>query len=209
MSQEQKYYEVLTRTDHPVFKRDFSEITDVNSPLNSIINRVLAKQLVKLKADMDEVAMNSYPNLVDATAIDDWEIEYFGYLKAGYALSDRVSQLLIKYNNSLKMNVASAVFLAESIAGLTPIIFRSLAQDGWVLDQSALDVDTIFVGSVVAGDADTYLVIFDQPISSSLLALLDSELTKIEKGGSNHIILSQPDFWVLDINSLDDNTILE
>jgi hypothetical protein len=208
MTIEQKYYETLTRTDHPVFNKDFSVTTDKSSPLNSIFNRIFAKQLIKLKLAVDSVSTNSFPHLVDETSIDAWEAEYFGYIKAGQLLSDRVDQLLIKFNNSLKMNVASVVYLAQSITGKTPIVFRSLAQDGWVLDQSALDVDTIFIGSTSAADASTYLVIFDTAVSSELLDLLDSELTKIEKGGSKHFIFAQPDLWVLDANSLDVNTNL-
>lgn len=208
MALEQNYYEMLARTDHPVFKRDFSSVTDVNSPFNSIMNRLFAKQLKLLQDDIDLVHQNSYPHLATELSINQWEETFFGFTKPDLDLATRIEQLLIKINKRFKMNVDDVIAAARSITGVTPIVIRNLYFGGWVLDVSALDVDSVLSGSSQSADSGWYLVIFSEPVSSFLLQKLDEELTKIEKGGSRHIIQAVPNFWVLGVNTLDVDTIL-
>lgn len=206
---EQQYYESLVRTDHPVFRKDFSTSANGQSPFNVILNRVFAKQLVKLRAAIDELKLNVFPHTVDSTGIDKWEETYFNFTRTGFALSDRITALLRRINHQLTMSLPDVIWLSETIVGQTPIVIRNLQSGGWVLDVSAFDVDTIFPGDGSAEDGQTYLVIFTGSVDSVLLGQLDNELTRIEKGGSRHIITAPPEFWVLDVSAFDVNTIME
>lgn len=195
MSKEQIYYEFLTRTDHPVFAKDYSVSTDINSPLNSILNRIIARQFVILKSVLDELKANSFPATVTALTIDDWEFNYFGFTKPGVDLPTRVSELLIKVNKRFYLNVTSVIELSRSIVGITPVVTRNVARDGWQLGRGALGVSTTFGGD--ANVIGLYLVYFPKPVDSGLLAKLDERLTKIEKAGSVHRIKAPIPRWIL------------
>lgn len=205
MSKEQVYYELLTRTDHPVFKKDFSLTTDANSPLNSIYNRIFAKQLEKLQELESEMRLNSFANTVTALTIDDWEQTYFGFTKPSLPLSQRVSELVIKFNRRFKMNVTDVIDLARAIVGETPLVVRNVNLQGWVLGQSALGINTAFGGGNSEG---LYLVAFSVPVDSNLLKRLDERLTIIEKAGSRHKVTSPVKYWVLGTSSLGIDTTL-
>lgn len=205
MSKEQRYYEFLTRTDHPVFNRDFSLTTTINSPLNSIHNRIFAKSMVKAYDLVSEMYENCFVDTVTALTIDDWEYQYFGFTKPSTPLAQRVDELIIKRNKRFKMNVQDAIDLAISITGITPTIVRNANLSGWVLGQRVLGLSTIFGGSGVTG---LYLVVFPVPIAQSLLDKLDERLTVIEKAGSRHKIKSPRLFWVLGRSSLGADTTL-
>jgi hypothetical protein len=205
---EQQYYEFLARTDHPVFERDFSAVQTADSPLNSILNRVMARQLINLRADLDGVALNVFPQQADVDNIGKWEERYFGFTKPSKALGLRQSELLTRINRRIHMSVTDARTLCQSITGQTPIIIRSLFVGGWVLDESALDLDTLFPGTDAVSDPQTYIVIFADPVDSDLVTFLDNELTRIEKGGSRHFIVTPTPQWVLDESALDVDTVL-
>lgn len=198
MSLEEQYYNLLTRTDHPVFKRDFVDTTTIGpgSPLNSVINLVIARQLVKLKATLDEIALNEFPDTPTALGIDQWEETYFGFVKSGVSLPDRITQLLDKINTRFTMSAPDVVRIAQSITGKTPTVTRSVAYGGWILGQGILGLNTI-LGSSSMTCKVTYLVVFTTSIPSNLLAELDAKLTKIEKGGSTHIIIAPVRYWIL------------
>ena len=207
MSNEQKYYELLTRTDHPVFLKYFNE-TVVGSPFNSIVNRVLAKQINALKSDIDEVVLNSFPDTVTDLSIDQWEYTYFGFVKNNALLSERINSLLLKINNKIGMSVNDVITIARAITGVTPTVIRSIYYSGWALDEAPLDINTILSGLSAEIDAQTYIISFDHSIDSFLLSKLDEELTKIEKAGSVHKLISPINFWVLDDNTLDIDAIV-
>jgi hypothetical protein len=206
---EQKYYELLTRTDHPVFKKDFSEVQDGTSPFNSIFNRLLAKQMVRMREALDALKPEMFPQTATELSISQWEDTYFGFSKFGIDLATRIEELLKKRNNQLTMSVKTVILLAEAIVGQTPRVLRNLsALGGWVMDVAALDVDTIFPEPGTDNGAQTYVVIFETPVSSDLLKRLDNELTRIEKGGSKHILLSPARFWVSDVAALEVDSLL-
>jgi hypothetical protein len=205
---EQKYYEFLTRTDHPVFLKDFSEVQDATSPFNSILNRVVARQLVRLRRAIELHGTNDFIHLLDEESIGKWEEVYFGFVKSGVSLEARKAELSKRFNSQIGMSVRDVIAFSEAITGQTPTVVRNLFFSGWVLDVSALDVDTIFPGTDQDEDAQTYVVVFSQPVNSELLKKLDKELTRIEKGGCRHVIVAPPQFWVLDVSALDVDTIL-
>lgn len=194
MTKAQRYYEFLTRTDHPVFNRDFSLTSNINSPLNSIYNRVYSKSLETAYNLVKEMYDNCFVDSVTALTIDDWEFQFFGFTKQGLPLAQRVLELQIKANKRFKMNVQDAIDLAISITGITPTIVRNANLGGWILGQRALGLSTVFGGSGVAG---LYLVVFPVPISQSLLDKLDAQLNVIEKAGSRHKLKAPKLFWVL------------
>lgn len=205
---EQQYYEMLTRTDHPVYLKDYSTSQDVNSPINSIWNRIIAKQLVRIRAILDEFQLNLVPDTVTVMTIADWELQYFGYTKPALAIADRVAQLLIKFNKKFTMDVADAIALAQSITGQTPVIIRNVSRRGWVLGQGSLGFTTVLDDPSDALGQGLYLVVFFTPISSTLKTQLDQALTAIEKAGSRHVITSPIPFWVLGNSSLGIDTTL-
>lgn len=203
----QIYYEYLARTDHPVFSKDYSESSSLLSPLNSILNRLAAKQLVKFKTLHDEVRANLYASTVTALTIDDWEYQYFGFTKGGLSLSQRISELLIKVNKRFKMNLQDAVDISKSIVGMAPIITRNVSRGGWILGSGVLGSSTTPATSGVDG-IGLYLVYFPQPVDSSLLTKLDQRLTIIEKAGSQHKVKAPPRYWILGTSSLGTDTTL-
>jgi hypothetical protein len=205
----QIYYEMLTRLDHPVFKKDYSEQSSLLSPLNSILNRVMARQLVKFKTLHDEVRHNLYPSTVTALTIDDWESEYFGFTKPSLGLQIRVNELAIKVNKRFKMNVQDAIDLARSIVGITPAITRNASRSGWSLGTGALGVSTTLGTTGISGSSvGLYLIYFPKPVDSSLLEKLDQRLTIIEKAGSRHKVKAPPRYWVLGNSALGIDTTL-
>lgn len=206
MSKEQVYYEFLTRTDHPVFLKDYSATTDIHSPLNSILNRIIAKQFVILRAVIDEIRLNTFPATVTALTIDDWEFEYFGFTKPGLTLSQRITELLIKVNKRFHLNVQDVIDLSLSIVGIKPVVTRNVSRDGWQLGRGALGVSTTFGGD--ANVIGLYLVYFPKPADSGLLAKLDERLTKIEKAGSIHRIKAPIPRWTLGRSALGRDTTL-
>lgn len=207
MSKEQIYFEMLARTDHPVFEKDYSETTDINSPLNSIYNRLFAKQLFRLQELEEQIRLNSFPETVTELSIDDWELDYFGFTKPSLAIADRVNELLIKFNKRFKMNVPDAVAISESITGETPVITRNVNLGGWILGEGVLGSSTILTAS--GGDTEgLYIVAFTVPIDSNLLERLDERLTIIEKAGSRHKIISPIKYWELGASALGIDTTL-
>lgn len=205
---EQQYYEMLARTDHPVFYKDYSDTTDINSPLNSIWNRIMAKQLLRMRALMDEFQLNLVPDTVTAMTIDDWELQYFGFTKPGVDLADRVAQLLIKFNKRFSMAVPDAIALAQSITGQTPQIVRNVSRSGWVLGTGVLGISTVLSDPSDTNSVGLYLVAFTTPVNSVLLQQLDEALTAIEKAGSRHVLTSPIPFWVLGKSALGIDTTL-
>jgi hypothetical protein len=207
-TQEQGYYELLVRTDHPVFRKDFSAATGPSSPFNSILNRLIAKQLVKLRAEIDAMKADSFPQSCTGDGIGKWEETYFGQAKAGGTLPDRQDQVVQRINTRLTMSVSDVIALAEAITGKTPEVIRNMYTGGWVLGQSVLGLDTILSGGSQANAHSLYVVVFYDRIDSVLLKLLDKELSRIEKGGSRHGLVSRRQFWVLGQSALGVNTIL-
>jgi len=205
---EQQYYEMLSRTDHPVFARDFSEIQDGTSGFNAIMNRVLAKQLVRMRTALLQTGSNSFPQSPDTTSLAKWEERYFGFSKPTLNYNDRVSQLLKRRNRRVKMSITDALALCESITGQTPTIIRNLWSGGWILGQSALGLSTVLSGSPQSSASQLYLVIFAKQVDSILLKSLDEQLTLIEKGGSRHVIVTPATRWILGQSALGLNTVL-
>jgi hypothetical protein len=187
MATEQQIYEMLTRIDHPVFKRDMSAVTDQNSPWNSIWNRLLAKQFVRLQTAVASLAANAYPYTCDANTIDRWEETYFNFTKPDLTLTERRTELLVQINRRFTMSEPDVEQAAFAITGQTPTVIRNGYYGGWILDESVLDFDTIF--NADSDGTSTYWVIFSSPVDSALLKLLDEKLTGIEKGGSRHIFV--------------------
>lgn len=210
MSLEQQYYNLLTRIDHPVFAKDFSDTTTINSasPLNSIINLVIARQLVNLKAKLDEIALNKFPQSVTDLGIDQWEETYFGFSKSGKTLAERITELLAKLNSRVGMSVQDVINAAIAITGQTPTVTRNLGLGGWVLGEGILGLTTIFAADTLQNLA-TYLVYFAASVDSILVRELDKKLTSIEKGGSTHLIVSPLRFWILGQGTLGVDTTLE
>lgn len=203
---------MLTRMDHPIFRKVFEDITtfDEDTPFNSILNALMAKQLFRLRESMDEVRANKYVHTVLESGIDRWEETLFGFVKNGVDFTQRKSELIARFNEVILMAVGDVISLAEQITGITPTVIRNFFFDGWILDdtdKSVLDLTTVLSGDDQASDIFLYLVIFDDPVPSNLLQKLDEELTVIEKAGSRHKIIAPPKFWVLDDSALGVDTI--
>ncbi len=193
MATEQEIYEMLARIDHPVFPRDMSDTTDADSPFNSIMNRLRAKQLVKLNTAIASLALNAYPNTCDENTIDRWEQTYFGFVKASGTIEERRVALLIKIATRLTMSATDVLALALAITGQTPTLTRNLWFGRWLIGTARIGVDNY----VQTGDADghsaTYLLRFAASVDSALRIQLDKALTQIEKGGSRHAIVTPDD----------------
>lgn len=202
------YYDLLTRIDHPVFKRDFNEDVTADSPFNSLLNYVFAKQLVHLRDDLTQVQLNKYPDTVNGLGIDRWEETYFGFVKTGKLLETRRTELILKVISRARMSAPAVVRIAQTITGKTPSVIRNLYFSGWTLGSSPLGIDTVLPGLVQAQDAFIYRVSFSEPIDSELLTQLDKELTRIEKGGSTHVIFAPLKLWVLGDSALGIDTRL-
>ncbi len=209
---EQKYYEMLTRNDHPVFRKIFEDVTtfDLNTPFNSVLNLLVAKRMCDMRDAMDEVIANKHVTTVLESGIDRWELTLFGFTKTSVEFAQRKAELIARFNEVVLMALPDVIKLAEQITGVTPVVIRNMFFDGWTLDtdKSVLDTTSILSGDDQSSDGFLYVVIFNEPIPSNLLTLLDNELTIIEKGGSRHIIIAPPNFWVLDVSALDLDTIL-
>lgn len=205
----QSYYNCLVRVDHPVFFKDFSLVGDIDgdSPFESIYTLIFANRLMEARAALDSMIQNSFPNTVNAQGIDDWENEYFGYTKDSLPLATRISQLLIKYVNQIRMNAPSVLFVAEAITGQTPELIRHLSVEGWILGVSSIGVNTILSGDEDEA-AGTYILIFSAPLSSAQLIALEKELSQIQKGGSAFSIISPQVKWILGQSSLSLDTVL-
>lgn len=206
MSKEQVYYEMLTRCDHPVFVKDYSETTDIKSPLNSIYNRLMAKALVRLTDLEEKIRLNLNPDTVTSLMIDDWELNYFGFTKPSLSLEQRKAELLIKFNKQYTMSVTDVISLAQSIVGKTPVITRNVKLNGWVLGQGILGISTTLGGN--SSTQGLYLVSFTESVDSNLLKKFDERLTIIEKAGSRHKVKSPIRYWVLGVSTLGIDTTL-
>lgn len=208
MSLEQQYADMLARTDHPVFKKDFSTVVNLDSPFNTILNRLLAKQLVRLREDLEILKPNSFPHSLTADGIEPWEETYFGYAKGGGELSERVDQLLTKINSHRGLAVADVLDIAMAVTGQTPKVIRNLHTDGWHLGEAYLGIDSVLSGGPELIYMQTYVVVFYETVSSDLLEKFDQELTKAEKAGSTHAIEAPIEFWFLGSNFLGIDTVL-
>lgn len=208
MSKEQIYFELLTRTDHPVFARDGDQGTSPKSSLNSVFNRIWAQMLAEFREVQEEVRANTYPDTVTDLAIDDWEFEYFGFNKPQLDLQARVNELVIKVNQRVHMNLADCIALCRAITGLTPTITRNVGINGWVLGVGVLGQSTTLAVKDAGTNQGFYLVSFPSPVDSNLLKKLDDALTRIEKAGSRHRLRSPIQYWVLGKTALGVNTTL-
>lgn len=213
MSLDQQYYELLTRMDHPVFRKLFVDVTtfDDTTPFHSVFNLVLAKQLTKLKGLCDGLILDSQANTVREVTIDKWEETYFGFTKQNVPFLQRRDELLQRYNIDIGLAVQDVITLAESITGQTPVVIRNAFFGGWILDSpdtGVLDQSTVLPGDDQSDHAHLYIVIFSDPVPTELLTVFDNELTAIEKVGSRHSLVSPVKFWVLNSSALDLDTIL-
>lgn len=209
MSLAKAYRDFLTRTDHPALKKDFPDSVDGESSFNLIFNELLARQLEKIRLDVLKYKRSQFPQTADMDSIDQWEETYFNFTKPTTGLEDRIEELMLKRNSRIRMRVKDVKDLSQSITGKVPTVLRSLAQAGWILDVSVLDVDTVLSGEITLDDSQTYVLLFDDPIDSALMDRLDKALTNIEKAGSRHVIIAPLKMWVLDESSLDVDTIME
>ena len=210
MSLEQDYYDFLTRIDHPVFFRDFSTTTDKDSPLNSIQNRLMAKQLVRMRESLDKFIADCFPHTVTEDGIGLWESRYFGFIKSGnIAIETRREQLMVRINTRVGLTVEDVKNIAYSFTGKIPRVIRNnYFSNGWVLDQGVLGVDTILNADDTDENRRTYTVIFDEVLTSDLLNRIDVALTNIEKAGSLHNVFAPSPYWILDESVLGVDTIL-
>lgn len=205
---QQDYYLYLTRTDHPAFAKVLTDTVDETTPLNSIMNRVVANQLVALKAKLDDLRANCLASTATMTFIDAWEQRYFGYTSPNLDLADRIARVLTRKNKQLTMGVATVISLAESITGQTPRVVRSLLKGGWELGTSVLGLDTMMAGNETEIDSQTYLVIFDSPISSASQDQLEEQLNIVQKGGSINYVLAVSPQWILGESALGVDTVV-
>ena len=210
---EQAYFNLLTRTDHPVFEKTCADVTtfDKDTPFNWLLNLLVAKQFCKLKDAMDEVKDNQLPDTVRESGIDRWEEALFGFTKPQVGFDQRKEELNSRYVETITMSTPDVVLLAEQITGVTPTVIRNAFFSGWVLSdpvRSVLGTTTLLRSSDQANDSNLYFVLFNEPVDSQLLQRLDEELTLIEKAGSRHIISAPPNIWVLGQGVLGIDTIL-
>lgn len=209
----QKYYDMLTRLQHPAFRKVNGDVLnfDKDTPFHAVFNYMVAKEMCRFRDDMELVRANKLPHTVTEEGIDQWEETLFGFTKLQLPFADRKAQLIARYRQRVTMGVPDAIALAEAITGLTPAVVRNLFFDGWILDdpdKSVLDISTILSATSQASYSHIYVLIFGEVVDSDLLARLDEELTKIEKGGSTHILISPDPVWELDVSVLGTDTIL-
>jgi len=213
MTLDQKYYNLITRLDHPVFRKLFADVTtfDETTPFNAVFNLLVAKQMVKLDAAKEGLILDSHPDTVRVETIDRWEQTLFGFTKINVPFLQRRDELVQRFNENIGLAVRDVITLAESIVGQTPTIIRNLFFTGWILDDpvlSVLDKSTIMATEDQSAGMQIYIVIFNDPVDSALFRQFDNELTAIEKAGSRHKALAPIKFWVLDSSVTDLDTIL-
>lgn len=207
MATEQQVYEMLARVDHPVFPRDLNPVTTSTSPFNSIMNRVLAKQFVRLNAAIASLQLNEFPQTCDANTIDRWEYT-FGLSNATLPLADRIIALLNKINQHITMSAPTVISIAQSITGQTPYVVRNVYWTGWIIGSSIIGINTVIGGGTSGSHSSVYIVIFTSPITSAQRKLLDSTLTTIEKGGSSHAIVAPLALWIVGRSAIGIDTII-
>lgn len=203
-----EYYNLLTRTQHPVYRKDFSGTPEQEASWHLIRNYLLAKQLVKIMEKVSSLEENSFPNTVSDSGIDAWEFDYFNFSKPSLTLEQRRAELLKWINNKIGMSKADVIKAAEAITGKTPDIILNLNKGGWKLGSSVLGVQSILGGTDSTDSRYSYLVKFSDIVGNALLKTLDSELTRIEKAGSKHYLSSPQVKWILGNSSLGVDTIL-
>ena len=201
MSLEDNYYKLLTRLDHPVFSKDFEDAGQ-DSNFNSVLNRCLAYALNIVAQDIKVLFLDMYPHKVTSGGIDNWEVDYFDFTKPGKDLETRRDELLKWMNSDIGMSRPDVVSICEAIVGKTPQIIVNANKGSFVLGANALGTATILAGEDNTENRYTYIVRFTTNITTAQAKRLDEELTKIEKGGSKHIISFPPAKWVLGESSL-------
>lgn len=205
---ETRYRNHLTRTLHPVFQKDYSGVVGPDSSFHHIRNAIVARQLVTLKAKIDELELNSFPHTVLLSGINDWENDYFGFTKPSKSLGQRIIELLAWVNNEIGMTLPDVVKVSKAITGEEPLVIYRISKGSFILGKARLGVTTILGGGDTTANRYTYLVKFSTIINSTLLAKLDSELTRIEKAGSKHILSSPKVKWILGSSALGRDTYL-
>lgn len=209
MSKVLSYFYFLERTDHPAIARHKSPNVDGDSPVNAVLNMVFAEELAAVREDIEDFRKNSHPHSVAESGINLWEQRYFGFTKAaGIGLEVRREQLLVRYNGRPSLSLPYVIELSKAFTGLEPIQIRNDYFEGWILGEAALGVNTVLGGGDNVASRHTYIVFFDEPIPNDLLNKLDEELTKIEKVGSKHYLVSPLAYWKLGESILGTDTIL-
>jgi hypothetical protein len=203
-----EYFGLLTRTQHPAYRKDFSGVPSAEASWHLIRNYLLAKQIVKLKEKLSSLEENSFPNTVNVSGIDAWETDYFNFTKPSLSIDQRQEELLKWINNKIGMSKSDVIKAAESITGKTPDIILNLNKGGWKLGSSVLGVQTILGGTDTTDSRYSYLVKFSDIVGNVLLKTLDSELTRIEKAGSKHYLSAPQVKWIIGKSSLGVDTIL-
>lgn len=188
MSRLVDYRNLLNRLQHPVYKKDFSGPPGPDASFHLLFNHVVAKQMVKLSQIVDDLESNSHPVSLNESGINRWENDYFGFTKPSKGLVERRNELLIWINQKIGMSVRDVYNLAISITGQRPSVILNRSRGSWVLGRAALGTATILPGADTNENRFSYLVKFLHPVDSVLLAKLESELLRLEKVGSSHVI---------------------
>jgi len=207
LSRTVEYYNLLSRTDHPVFKKQVLNNPNPNS-FNSAFNFMIAVELAKAKEALDDVYINQYPHTTNLNGIDGWEQNYFNFSKTNKQIDQRVLELLRWINSDIRMSLPDVIDASLAIVGKEPLVIVSASQGSFILDKAILGESTILDAEDSPQSRDTYIVRFAENVSSTLLDLLDKRLTAIEKAGSKHVISSPPIEWVIGDSALDKDTIL-
>lgn len=208
MATDIQYYNFLTRTQHPVFRKSFTGEPLPNDSFHLVRNYLVAKQLIKIMAKVKSLEENSFPHTVNIDGIAEWEMDYFGFTKSTLPLEQRRYELITWINSNIGMALVDVINAAISITGKEPLVILNVNKGGWTLGKTPLGVKTIMAGDDTTPNRYTYLVKFNEIISSSLIKTFDKELTRIEKAGSKHIISALKIKWILGKSSLGVDTIL-
>lgn len=208
MNLEDVYYNLLTRLDHPVFKKEFNSGKNPDDSYSSILNRCVAHALSILKGDVDDLSLDMFPHTVTAADIDNWEVDYFSFIKSNKEHETRRNELLDWINNEIGMSLPDVVTACEAIVGKTPRVIVNANKGNFILGDNAFGATTIFKGEDNTTNRYTYIVRFTSNITTAQAKRLDEELTKREKGGSKHIISYPRLKWVLGESALGIDTYL-
>lgn len=207
MSSISQYRHYFVRTQHPVYRKEYSLPTADHSG-HLIANQVLAVEMEKLKAKVDKLILDSRPDTATKEGLDRFEMDYFAFTKPSKTPEQRRAELLVWINGRVGMSLPDVKKASRSITGLEPLVIVKVNKGAFVLGKARLGVTTILGAEDSTASRYTYLVKFSEPVNSAALSNLDRELTRIEKAGSKHIISAPKIGWILGSSSLGTDTTL-
>ena len=182
-----------------------------------------AGSISDLYSNLERIYLNNYPQSAEERLSDWEFAFFGYIADAILTIEERQDLLLQRIRTRYSMNPADLILIVKSIIGPDKIveIREWVSESGtWILDESELEIDTILGGSLafrvwgptlcdddpaewgltqdqwdeIREDAYTYDVrIYSYTLTAIERARIDTELSKAELGGAQHIIIDNCD----------------